>query len=71
LLSAVLKGKRARRQCPAAWAVSRHVLFHGGGPPSLIPDVEERIRMETHLLEAAERGDSAAQFNLGIWYETD
>src|SRR5271168_5183246 len=38
-------------------------------PLPLIPDVEEQIRMEKHLLEAAERGDAAAQFNLGILYE--
>jgi hypothetical protein len=54
---------------PGGMGGAEHVpLFHGGGP-SLIPDVEERIRMEKRLLEAAERGDAAAQFNLGILYE--
>jgi len=27
--------------------------------------------MKNHLLEAAERGDAEAQFNLGVIYETD
>jgi TPR repeat protein len=55
---------------PGGMGGAGHVLlFHGGGPPSLIQDVEEQIRMEKHLLEAAERGDAAAQFNLGILYE--